>query len=55
MNHPPPPPTAEGVGLVLRIPSDGVIEGFFFFGGGGVEISIPGLFWDGKFGKYFFL
>ena len=31
----------------------GIIEGFFW-GGGGLKFSIPGCFWVGKFGKYFF-
>ena len=42
---------------VLRISSDGHnrrICLFFFLGGGGLKFSIPGCFWVGKFGKYFF-
>ena len=32
----------------------GIIEGIFFFWGGGLKFSIPGCFWVGKFAKYFF-
>ena len=32
----------------------GIIEGFFLVGGGGLKFSIPGCFWVGQFGKYFF-
>ena len=40
-------------GGVLRILSDGDNRRIFF-GGGGLKFSIPGCFWVGKFGKYFF-
>ena len=39
-------------GGVLRISSDGDNRRIFF--GGGLKFSIPGCFWVGKFGKYFF-
>ena len=41
-------------GGVLRISSDRDNRRIFLFGGGGLKISIPGCFWVGKFGKYFF-
>ena len=37
----------------LQISSDGDDLRFFFFGGGGVKIFHSGIFWVGKFGKYF--
>ena len=37
-------------GWVLRISSDGDDRRIF----GGLKFSIPGFFWEGKFGKYFF-
>ena len=35
---------------VLRISSDGDDRRIFW----GLKLSIPGIFWVGKFGKYFF-
>ena len=43
-----------GGGGVLRISSVGDNRRIFVLGGGGVKFSIPGCFWVGKFGKYFF-
>ena len=43
-------PWGEGGGGVLRISSDGDDRRIFW----GLKFSIPGSFWVGKFGKYFF-
>ena len=43
-------PWGEGGGGVLRISSDGDDRRTFW----GLKFSIPGSFWVGKFGKYFF-
>ncbi len=43
-------PAGEGGGGYSGIKGTGVIEGFFL----GLKFSIPGFFWVGKFGKYFF-
>ena len=45
-----PPSVGLSPGGILRISSDGDDQRIFL----GSKFSIPGFFWVGKFGKYFF-